>query len=564
MNKVYDIVMNDRKELVDKLIEQMELGKIPTRAAWNNLFSGSPYNPVSKVSYRAGNRFRLMLSAAINGFSDPRWMTYKQAAENHYKILPGSKGVLLEKWIFYKEKPLLDENKNPVIDSNSGKPVIQRELLKTPYVNYFRVFNGEQISGLPELTRPQITKDNIYQMETQFVNSSKCPVYYESINSAYYSPSEDAIHLPSKEAFKSNEARLSVLLHEMAHSTGHENRLNRDMHNKFGSIDYAKEELNAEISSLFMESDLGIRLDVNTELMEDHADYIKNWISLLKNDPNELFRACATADKISEYLIKNYEEVLEMDKNLSLEKHLDDSCFLNVSECFDTLRESILNAPDQSIHSNMDDFPAGRIVNNSFPQDYIDIYVSNSDKATCHSSAIHSNEVIDIKSFDFNGDFSETLREQLSMLDTDYEAGFSLYSDISASAFSLNEHFELLKDAGYEEFPDTNAFLQKDSIPQQTVHATHPENIQDASYASSLKASFKKNHLKPTEKILDSIEKLNKLTNTQNSLKDICSMYKNPDSSHSAETRTLVNSIGDELKMQELHMQQVLQAGVEM
>ena len=190
----------------------------------------------------------------------------------------------------------------------------------------------------------------------------------------------------------------------MAHSTGHPDRLNRNIQNQFGSIDYAIEELNAEISSLFLGSDLGLPLEYDSELMADHANYVTSWISILKNDPNELFRACATADKISTYLMDNYEKSLELSKDQHLEK--------------------------------------------------------------------------------------------------------------------------------------TN-------------------------YDEQLKHSFHKNHLKPTEKVLHSIKKLNQLTNTQNSLKEICSMYKNPDPTQTAEARSLINSIGNELKLQEVHMQQIQQVSIE-
>lgn len=205
-----------------------------------------------------------------------------------------------------------------------------------------------------------------------------------------------------------------------------------------------------------------------------------------------------------------------------------------------------------------EDLPAGRIANNSNPQDYIDIYASGfPDKITLQISTIQENAVLDTKSFSLNEDYTGYLRHQIPLLNTDFEAGFTLYSDISD--FSLAEHFELLRNAGYEEFPDADTYLQKNRVPQQTADIT-----QNTSYDAKLKESFRKNHLKPTEKILGSIEKLNKLTNTQNSLQDICRLYKSPDFSQSAETRALVNSIGNELKMQEIHMQQMLQAGVEM
>lgn len=311
MSKAYDIVMSNRKEIVDKLIAQMEKGYAATRAAWNKSAAGRSYNPVSKAVYRGGNRFRLMIAAEENGFTDPRWMTFKQASENNYKIAAGAKGVLLEKWIFHKDVPKLDENGNPVIGAD-GNPEIERVKLSRPIVNYFRVFNGEQIIGLPELERKELTEDYYSKTAEVFEHSSKCPISYERQDRAYYSSSEDKIHLPPKESFKNNETRLSILLHEMAHSTGHESRLNRPIKNQFGSIEYAKEELNAELSSVFLENELGIQMDADSEMLKDHSNYVKSWISVLKNDPNELFIACANAEEITEFLMKDYEKQLDI------------------------------------------------------------------------------------------------------------------------------------------------------------------------------------------------------------------------------------------------------------
>lgn len=315
MNKTYDIVMANRQEIVDKLIAQMEKGYASTRAAWNSVGTGRPYNPVSDAVYRGGNRFRLMIAAEAYGFKDSRWMTFKQASENNYQIAPKAQGVLLEKWIFYKDMPKLDENNKPVIGVD-GKPETERINLEKPVVNYFRVFNGEQIIGLPELQRKELTEDYYSKTAETFEHSSKCPVSYERQDGAYYSPAEDKIHLPPREAFKNNETRLSVLLHEMAHSTGHESRLNRPIKNTFGNIEYAKEELNAELSSVFLESELGIKMDSDSEMLKDHSNYVKSWISVLKDNPNELFVACANAEQITGFLMENYEKQLEMEKGL--------------------------------------------------------------------------------------------------------------------------------------------------------------------------------------------------------------------------------------------------------
>lgn len=319
MSSAYDIVMKNRQEIVDKLIAQMEKGYAATRAAWNSGATGRPYNPVSDVVYRGGNRLRLMLAAEENGFTDPRWMTFKQASEKNYRIAAGSKGVLLEKWIFHKEVPALDEAAQPVIGAD-GKPVMERIALNKPIVNYFRVFNGSQVIGLPELEHREVTEDAFSKMADTFEKSSLCPVGYEKQDRAYYSSVEDRIHMPPKESFKNNEARLSVLLHEMAHSTGHESRLKRSLGNGFGTEAYAKEELNAELSSVFLENELGIAMEPDSELIKDHANYVKSWISVLKDNPNELFVACANAEQITEFLMGNYEKQVEQSQKMNMEE----------------------------------------------------------------------------------------------------------------------------------------------------------------------------------------------------------------------------------------------------
>lgn len=310
MSSAYEIVMENRREIVERLISQMEKGYAQTRAAWNSAHTGRPYNPVSNAVYKGGNRLRLMIAAQEQAFSDPRWLTFKQASEQNYRIMSGAKGVLLEKWIFYKDVPKLDEARKPVIDTD-GKPVMERIIYDKPIVNYFRVFNGSQIIGLPELERIEVSEDAYSQMADIFERSSMCPISYEMQDRAYYSSKEDKIHLPPKESFKNNETRLSVLLHEMAHSTGHESRLNRPLGNGFGSEAYAKEELNAELSSVFLENELCISMEPDSEMLKDHANYVKSWLSVLKENPNELFVACATAESITEYLMEYYGKELE-------------------------------------------------------------------------------------------------------------------------------------------------------------------------------------------------------------------------------------------------------------
>ena len=104
----FEIVMENRKEVVDELIKSMEEGYVATRQLWDKM-AVRPQNPVSQIYYRGGNRFRLSMEAVKRGYKDPRWLTYNQATENGWQVKKGQKGVLCEKWIFSKTVKEKDE-----------------------------------------------------------------------------------------------------------------------------------------------------------------------------------------------------------------------------------------------------------------------------------------------------------------------------------------------------------------------------------------------------------------------------------------------------------------------
>ena len=308
MANAIEMVKSSRKELVQKLISNMEQGYLFSKEKWDAQ-ALRPQNPVSGAVYRGGNRLRLSMAAVEKGYRDPRWMTFKQASDQGYHIRKGEKSILLEKWIFTREIKEKDEQ---------GQEVKKTVRLEHPVCNYFRVFNAEQMDGVEPLPKEAtLQEDEVIKLTEQFFASSKCDIVEAAQEKAYYSPEEDQIVLPPRRFFKSPEAFLSVGLHEMAHSTGNEKRLNRPLMNEFGTEEYAREELNAEISSAFLESDLGLEAD--HEGLRDHSNYLKSWIRILKEDPNELFRACQSAEKISEYLMGNYQEYIEYEpfKNLT-------------------------------------------------------------------------------------------------------------------------------------------------------------------------------------------------------------------------------------------------------
>lgn len=295
-------LQENRQKLVDKIIENMNNGYVLLPPEWNKI-SKLPYNPVTFVHYKAGNIMRLLVSSIESGFTDPRWCTYKQAQKMGWNVKKGAKGTLLEKWIFTEEKIVEDEK--------TGEKRKEVVTLKRPKCNFFYVFNAEQIHGIPELeTKPKIrNQDDYLDTANEMKLISECPIIEEG-NEAYYSIKDDKIFIPPNEQFINTESFLATMLHEMAHSTGAENRLGRDMTGSFGSESYAKEELRAELSSVFIQSDL--ELPPTAERLQNNSNYLLSWIKVLQDDPNELFRACRDAEKACEYIMENYRELEQM------------------------------------------------------------------------------------------------------------------------------------------------------------------------------------------------------------------------------------------------------------
>ena len=296
MNKTQEKIKNERQNLTNQIIENLEKEGSIWKKGWNSELL-MPYNPTNGTSYKGYNRVKLMISAENTKSTDPRWMTYKQAQGKGWQVKKGAKGVSCEYWKFEKEI----KEKDP-----EGNEIIRKEKLKIPFGNSFTLFNGIDIDGIPELPKREAVENS----ELKFINdtlikSSECEINEMRIDRAFYRPSEDKIYIPIRESFKEPQEFTATLIHEMAHSTGHESRLNREKGRSFGDEIYAKEELRAELSAVFTQNSLNLKLDTT---IDNHSAYIKSWIQVLKNDPNEISRAAADAEKISDRLVVNYRE----------------------------------------------------------------------------------------------------------------------------------------------------------------------------------------------------------------------------------------------------------------
>lgn len=280
----------------------MEKGYILPKPQWGV----SPFtfqNPVSHAKYHGANMIKLYLHSAGNSYTDTRFMTFKQAQSMGWRVKKGEKGIRLEKFIFTKQV----EQENP--DTGQMEKVTVH--LKRPMVNTFVVFNASQIEGIePQEEMKPLEHNEVMELADQLIASSECTIREEPWGKAYYRPASDTIVLPPRDAFISQEAFATTLMHEMVHSTGHPSRLDRPLLNHFGTQKYALEELRAELGAFFMGTDLGI--EGSQELLDSHTQYLESWIKVLKDDPNELFRACSDAQKAVERLSSNLERYQEL------------------------------------------------------------------------------------------------------------------------------------------------------------------------------------------------------------------------------------------------------------
>lgn len=292
--------------VANQIIESLKAGTAPWLKPWEpGTGNGQvPYNPITGKRYRGINALYLML----NQSDDNRWLTYKQAQSMDAQVRKGEKGTTIQYWKFHEEQIKQDDAGKPVLDGQ-GNPLKMQVSLERPKVFYATVFHASQIDNMPELISKEPDWSLIERAEKLLHNSGATIVHSEA-DRAFYRLSTDSIYLPPKEQFKSAANYYATALHELGHWSGHPSRLDRDLGHPFGSDAYAKEELRAEIASML----LGAELDIGHDPSQ-HTTYIKSWIQVLEDEPLEIFRASADAEKIVSHLC-----ALEQIQDIQLEE----------------------------------------------------------------------------------------------------------------------------------------------------------------------------------------------------------------------------------------------------
>ncbi len=319
--------MSKQNKIAEDILQALKNKSAPWVKPWtaDNIQAGRPYNPVTGTKYKGVNFVYL----SIQGKNDKRWVTFNQAKENGWQVKRGSKGCPIQFWQFDKEKKIKNE---------TGKIVIEKTKLERPLLRHYYVFNAEDIAGIPEqsISDTKEPKWKKHDRVDNILNKSEAKISHIEGDSAAYLPLSDEIQLPKKGQFASADKYYSTALHELGHWTGHKTRLDRDLGEVKGSKDRAKEELRAEIASYMIGMETGIGHDP-----KNHVAYIDSWVAMLENKPTEIFKACADAEKINNYILDfEKEKSQEVDKMTDLNMPEQD---LSKSEELQAIKEKSSN-----------------------------------------------------------------------------------------------------------------------------------------------------------------------------------------------------------------------------
>lgn len=302
-----------RKSVAEMFINGLRQDGLQWKKGWKT--DGlMPENGATGAEYHGINRLNLFFTAMTRKYEDTRWMTFNQIRDKGYHLQKGSKGAKIEYWFPYDR-----EEKKPISWDKYHKEILsgRKESEFSTRVKIYTVFNGDDIEGLPE-------KDSFMNLDvepSEIINNISAgmnvPIIHDAKEDrAYYIPSKDEIHLPLPEKFLSTEAYNATALHELAHSTGHPERLDREKGGEFGDEKYAFEELVAEITSVFMSVHTGI--DPADMDMETHQAYVNDWIEVIEKSPDVLVKAVKQAEAAADYM----EEKGGITKELELAKEI--------------------------------------------------------------------------------------------------------------------------------------------------------------------------------------------------------------------------------------------------
>lgn len=300
--------MGVREEITCQVISALEKGTPPWRAGWQG--KGVSRNADSGRAYTGINVFLLDWAAAKASFNDARWATFKQCQKHGWSVRKGAKATKIIKMV---EVPRHEEFRDG--DDEVGRDDRTRLVLRA-----YDVFNADQIAGIEPEVR-SIRADPVLPIDAAEavragLELDGAEIVHGGRSACCYIPKEDTVYLPNADRFESTEAYYGTLLHECSHATGAQKRLNRlNTFARFGSGEYAREELRAELAAMLLIKTLGVGT-LSQQHVENHAAYIGSWLAVLKSDRNEIFAAAADAQRACNWLVENAAQpIVKLDAN---------------------------------------------------------------------------------------------------------------------------------------------------------------------------------------------------------------------------------------------------------
>lgn len=272
--------------VTERIIAQLEQGIIPWEKPWSGIRSGA-YNRISKKSYSLINQMMLLHKG--------EYATFKQWQQLGGTVRRGEKSEIV---VFWKIQTVEEESED---GTKTTKNI--------PLLRYYNVFHISQVDGVEPLSKDALKEiepiEEAEKILADYITREHITLVNKASNKAYYSPNNDLIHLPLMEQFKDVSEYYSTAFHEATHSTMKESRCNRMEDRKgklvaFGSDEYSKEELVAEIGSANIMNILGIE---TKKSFRNSSAYIQNWLSVLKNDVKFIVSASSKAEKAVKYIL---------------------------------------------------------------------------------------------------------------------------------------------------------------------------------------------------------------------------------------------------------------------
>lgn len=277
------------QEVTDRIVEMLEQGIAPWRSPIMGAeAAGYPRNLVTDKPYRGVNVFLLAFTAWSQGYGSSYWLTFNQAKTKGGMVRKGETSSMV---VFWKQYETEDR------DTGEAKTV--------PVLRYYRVFNAEQCEGIDVPDASTFEPVDFAPLEAceRIVDGyPNGPAIEHGGTRAYYRPSTDTVRLPEPDGFTTGEEYYATLFHELAHSAGHSSRLDRGLDTEpasFGSPDYGREELIAEMAASFLSAEAGI----HPATLANSAAYLQGWLTCLKQDKKLVIQAAGAGQKAADWIL---------------------------------------------------------------------------------------------------------------------------------------------------------------------------------------------------------------------------------------------------------------------